>query len=45
MEVAEVLRPGDPMPDVTLMSAENEPIQLQAYLGKPLIIQCLRYYG
>jgi peroxiredoxin len=45
MEVADMLKPGDPMPDVTLMSAEDAPVHLQGYFGRPLIVQCLRYYG
>jgi peroxiredoxin len=44
-EEAEMLKPGDTVPDVALMSADDAPVQLQAYLGKPLIVQCLRYYG
>ena len=40
-----MLKPGDTVPDVALMSADDAPVRLQAYLGEPLIVQCLRYYG
>jgi peroxiredoxin len=44
-EEAEMLTPGDTVPDVALMSADGASVRLHAHLGKPLIIQCLRYYG
>ena len=40
-----MLTPGDTVPDVQLMSADGAPVELHAYLGRPLIIQALRYYG
>jgi peroxiredoxin len=40
-----MLRPGDAVPDVTLTTADGAPIRLREFLGRPLVVQCLRYYG
>jgi len=40
-----MLKLGDTVPNVALMTADGAPVRLQDHLGKPLIVQCLRYYG
>jgi peroxiredoxin len=40
-----MLRPGDPLPDVSLLTADGARVHLREYFGTPLIVQCLRYYG
>jgi len=40
-----MLKPGDAVRDVALMTADGAPVRLHDHLGKPLVVQCLRYYG
>jgi peroxiredoxin len=40
-----MLKPGDAVPDVALMTADDKPVRLHEYLGRPLVVQALRYYG
>ena len=40
-----MLNPGDTVPDVALISADERPVRLHDLLGRPLIVQALRYYG
>lgn len=40
-----MLKAGDPVPDVPLMNVDGATVRLGEYLGKPLVVHCLRYYG
>ena len=40
-----MLRAGDALPGVTLTTADGARIRLRELLGRPLVVQCLRYYG
>jgi hypothetical protein len=40
-----VLEMGDPLPPISLRTADGASVQLQDFFGRRLLVQCLRYYG
>lgn len=36
---------GQPLPPLTLADPDGELVPLERYVGRPLLLQLLRYYG
>ena len=39
------LAPGDPIPAVRLRTPDGDEVALTAFLGRTLVVVCVRYYG
>lgn len=39
------MRIGDTVPEARLLDSSGDEVTLQAFVKRPTIVQCLRYYG